>query len=68
MKQSNALSKQTDVDLDLPDLSAMEDTGLKVGRSLAVRLCEEYFARLPEKARRYLQEERDKQTHVEFSL
>jgi hypothetical protein len=46
----------------------MEDSGLKVDRSLAVRLCEEYYAQLPENARRYLQEARSKQVHVEFVL
>ena len=68
MKNSNELSKDDRVELDLPDWSGMEDSGLKVDRSLAVRLCEEYYARLPDNARRYLQEARSKQTYVEFVL
>ena len=68
MRNSNESARNDKVELDLPDWSGMEDSGLKVDRSLAVRLCEEYYARLPENARRYLQEERNKQSYVEFVL
>ena len=46
----------------------MDNSGLKVDPSLAFRLCEEYYARLPEKARRYLEEQGSRQTYVEFIL
>jgi len=68
MKNSNESAKNARVDLELPDWSGMDDSGLKVDRSLAVLLCEEYYARLPARARRELQEQRRKQTHVEFVL
>jgi hypothetical protein len=68
MKSSHESPKADGAELDLPDWSGMEDSGLKVDRALAVRLCEEYYARLPEKARRYLEEQRSKQTYIEFEL
>ncbi|PWU11047.1 MAG: hypothetical protein C5B50_24135 [Verrucomicrobia bacterium] len=68
MKTSNDSSKDDGLGFDLPDWSGMADSGLKVDPSLAVQLCEEHYARLPEKARRYLQEMRCKRNYVEFSL
>jgi hypothetical protein len=68
MKNLNESLKPDAVHLELPDWGGMDDSGLRVDPSLAVRLCEEYYARLPEKARRYLEEQRSKQTHVEFIL
>jgi len=68
MTNSNESARDDGLDLELPDWSGMHDSGLQVDRSLAVRLCEEYYARLPEKARRYLQDQRSKQRYVEFVL
>jgi hypothetical protein len=68
MKNLNDSGNDNDAALELPDWSGMEDSGLKVDGSLAVRLCEEYYARLPDSARSYLEERRSRQVYTEFVL
>ena len=68
MKNSSDSANPDAFHLELPDWSGLEDSGLRVDRALAVQLSEQYYARLPESARRYLEERRSRQVYTEFSL
>jgi len=67
MKNLNEASKASADDLEFPDWSGMLDTGLNVDPATAFRLCEKYYAKLPDATKQALLERR-KDCPVEFIL
>ncbi len=66
-KSGGPVARAENIELDLPDWSAMDDSSARVTADAAFQLCERYQAWFPDLAGR-TQQDRDEKCLVEFVL